>query len=282
MNRTFWKMHGLGNDFVIIDVRQDDDFVPTREQLIAISDRRRGIGCDQIVFMHHPRTKGTAIYLDMYNCDASPQYACGNVTRCVARLLCEEFGTDQVVIETKGGLLACVRQNDGMITVDFSEPRLKASDLGVHSVCDTLHLPLSAGESFGLYDPCGVSMGNPHAVFFVPDVQAVALGNVGPVLENDPLFSDRCNIEVAQIFDCNNIRMRVWERGAGITEACGSGACATLVAAVRRGLSSRKAAIHMPGGTVTVEWREHDGHVLLTGAVSKSYQGIMDADMLPI
>ena len=274
MNKKFLKMHGLGNDFVIIDGRLDD-FVPNVSFLLAVADRKRGVGCDQIIILRKPRDPAAQIYVDMYNSDGSKLRACGNVTRCVAQLLFEELGRTSCVIQTVSGLLACYREASGLIAVDFGPPRLTWQEIPLANESDTLNVNLEGGR---LKNPCCVNMGNPHAVFFVPDVTVIPLIELGPKLENDSLFPDRCNIEVAQILAPDRIRMRVWERGAGLTEACGSGACATLVAAVRRNLSARRATIHMDGGEVLVEWRE-DGHVLLIGPAALSFSGTLHDDL---
>ena len=212
-------MHGLGNDFIILDARTDG-FVPDKRFLLAVSDRHRGIGCDQIIVLHKPKTPSTDIYLDMYNRDGSPQRACGNATRCVARLLAVETGRAEFNIQTEAGFLAAKVDASGMIAIDFGAPRLQWQQIPINVECDTLHIPLSFGV---LADPCAVSMGNPHAVFFVDDVARIALSELGPTLEMNAMFPDRCNIEIAQIIAPDRIRMRVWERGAGITQACGTG-----------------------------------------------------------
>jgi diaminopimelate epimerase len=269
-------MHGLGNDFVIFDGRKQA-FAPDRKALIALADRHKGIGYDQLVIMLKPRTAGTDVYLDMYNSDGSEQRACGNVTRCIARLMFAELGRKQCVIETVSGLLPVHEESPGMIAVDFGPPRLAWNEIPLAKpVADTLHVPLQLGP---LNDPCCVNMGNPHAVFFVSDVGAIPLAELGPKLETDALFPDRCNIEIAQMIAPDRIRMRVWERGAGITMACGSGACATLVAAVRRGLSKRRATIVMDGGEAIVEWRADD-HVILIGPTSMVYRGELDDEFM--
>jgi diaminopimelate epimerase len=277
MNRAFLKMHGLGNDFVIFDGREQP-FTPDKAALIALAGRHTGIGCDQIIILHKPRAPGADVYLDMYNSDGSSLRACGNVTRCIAKLMFEELGRKHAVIETAAGLLPVSVDNaTGLIAVDFGPPRLDWKDIPLAREADTLHLPLALGP---LADACGVNMGNPHAVFFVPDVEKTSLAELGPKLENDSLFPDRCNIEIAHILAPDRIRMRVWERGAGLTGACGSGACATLVSAVRRGLSARRAAIIMDGGEVIVEWREKDNHVILIGPAAMVYRGELDDEFL--
>ncbi len=269
-------MHGLGNDFVIFDGRQQN-FKPAAPALIALANRRTGIGYDQLVIIQPPRSAGTDVYLDMYNSDGSEQRACGNVTRCIARLLFDELGRKHAIVETVAGLLSVFEDASGLIAVDFGPPRLDWKDIPLSRAMDTLHLPLQLGM---LKDPCSVNMGNPHAVYFVVDTNDVPLAELGPKLEHDALFPDRCNIEIAQILAPDRIRMRVWERGAGLTPACGSGACATLVAAVRRGVSARRATIVMDGGEVVVEWRAEDDHVLLLGPTAMVYRGELDDEFL--
>lgn len=264
----FIKMHGLGNDFVIIDGRANNLAV-TEKFLRSLSDRRRGIGCDQIVIFR-PSAKAD-IRLEMYNADGSPLGACGNATRCVAQLMFAELSRKTCIIETASGLLSAWEETPGQIAVDFGPPLLEWAQIPLAQATDTLHVPLALDQ---LSDPCCVSMGNPHAVFFVADSDAVPLAELGPRLEHHPIFPERCNIEAAQILAPDKIRMRVWERGTGITQACGSGACATLVAAARRGLSGRRATLILDGGDLSVEWRE-DNHVIMIGPATFSYSGVL-------
>ncbi|MDR3424703.1 MAG: diaminopimelate epimerase [Alphaproteobacteria bacterium] len=261
-------MHGLGNDFVVIDCRAND-FVVTEKFLRATANRKRGVGCDQFVFLRKPKSPQADVFLEMYNDDTSVVRACGNATRCIASLMFKELGRNNCVIETVAGLLKAWEDPSGLIAVDFGEPNLAWDQIPLAHEADTLHMPLSYG---GLSDPCCVNVGNSHAVFFVSDVNAVPLSEIGPRFERDPIFPDRCNIEIAQILAQDRIRMRVWERGTGITEACGSGALATLVAAVRRGLCARRATLVLDGGELIIEWRS-DNHVLLIGAASLSFTG---------
>lgn len=256
-------MHGLGNDFVIIDARTTGlQLTPT--QLVAMADRRTGIGCDQFALLR-PSQKAD-VFADMYNADGSTLRACGNATRCIAALVMAETGRSEVTVETVAGILACSKADAGRITVDMGEPNLSWRQIPLAREVDTLHVPLPAG------DACCVNMGNPHAVFFVDDVSAVDVAGLGKKTEHDALFPDRVNVEFAQVLSAGKIRMRVWERGTGITMACGTGACATLVAAVRRGLAGRSAIIQLDGGDLQIEWRENN-HIFMTGPWAQSFTG---------
>jgi diaminopimelate epimerase len=264
----FTKMQGLGNDFVVLDARR-------RAIPLGLADRRRiadrhfGIGCDQLIVLEPPQSAGADVFMRIYNPDGSEAGACGNATRCVSGRLMAESGAERITVETISGLLPARRREAGRITVDMGPPRLAWREIPVNVDCDTLHLPLSLGP---LSDPVGVNMGNPHAVFFVDDVDAIALEEIGPKLEHAALFPDRANIEIVQVLSPDRLRMRVWERGAGITLACGSGTCATVVAAARRGLTGRRAEVVLDGGVLEIEWLEN-GHVLMTGLWAESFTG---------
>ena len=272
MSRDFLKMHGLGNDFVIIDGRKDG-FLPDKDFCLRVADRHRGVGCDQLIVLAPPKNPKADLYMYMFNADASIVRACGNATRCVASLLFKETGKREGTIETIAGLLRVWREGEDRYAVDFGPPRLAAKEIPLAKDIDTLNVPFPHHK---VVDACCVNMGNPHAVFFVPAVMDVPLERIGKKLEHDPLFPDRCNIEFAQILTRAHIRMRVWERGTGVTQACGSGACATMVAAVRRGLVDRKATVRLDGGDLVIEWREKDGHVILSGPASFSFKGTLD------
>ncbi len=270
----FVKMHGLGNDFVVIDARTAP-LALADAQVRAIADRRTGIGCDQLIVVAPPNDARADAMMLIRNADGGEVAACGNASRCVGWMLLRETGRGRVTLETRAGLLTAEAAGD-MIAVDMGPARLDWRDIPVAAECDTLHMPVGLE---GLRDPVGVSMGNPHAVFFVADAEAVDLARLGPRLETDAFFPERANIEVAQVLDPARIRMRVWERGAGITRACGTGACATLVAAARRGLTGRRAEVVLDGGTLVIEWRE-DGRVMMTGPVATSFAGAMDPSLL--
>lgn len=276
-------MHGLGNDFVIIDAREQP-FAPSPAQAQRIADRHRGVGFDQLILIEPAKSGEAAAFVRFLNSDGSEAGACGNGTRCLAWLLMTERDATAVTLETAGGLLACELLDDGRVRVDMGPPRLDWTEVPLAEERDTLHLGIEAGE---LSDPVGVSMGNPHAVFFVEDAEAVELETLGPELEHHPLFPERANIGVASLIGKDALRLRVWERGAGITLACGSGACAAAVAAVRRGLTGRKIEITVDGSLdetsgedLEIEWRKSDGHVLMTGPYAISYQGILAPSLL--
>lgn len=265
---NFLKMHGLGNDFVIIDQRAGLQAF-SAEQVARISDRHFGVGCDQLILLE-PSEKAD-LFMRIYNPDGSEAESCGNATRCVADLLMKQEGNGACIIETRGGILDCRRAAGMQVSVDMGSPRLEWRDIPLSEEKDTLHLGIGQGE---VQDPVGVNMGNPHCVFFVNKVEDIPVDTLGPDFERHPLFPQRANISFAEVTGGASIRLRVWERGAGITLACGSAACATIVAAVRRGLiSGRTADIQMDGGALRLEWRESDGHVLMTGPVSYVFEG---------
>lgn len=273
----FRKMHGLGNDFVIIDARADQPDL-TAERIRLICDRRLGVGCDQLIVIEPPKA-GLDAFMRIYNNDGSEAGACGNGTRCVAAMLMDQTQSQRCGIETVSGNLVCRRLENGMVEVDMGAPRLDWREIPLAEERDTLHLGIGDGDT--LTDPVAVSMGNPHCVFFVDNVEKFQVASLGPQVERHALFPKRTNVEFAQVLAPDKIRMRVWERGAGVTMACGSGACATIVAAVRRGLSARKAEIILDGGSLFLEWRDSDGHVLMTGPVAHVFDGTLTTEMTP-
>ncbi|MDE2580265.1 MAG: diaminopimelate epimerase [Rhodospirillales bacterium] len=276
MRVGFAKMHGCGNDFVVLDERAEPlGLSPVRAA--ALADRRRGIGCDQLISLH-PAEPGADLRIRIRNPDGSEAGACGNATRCVATLLAAETGRRGFVIRTVAGDLAAEVLTDGQVRVDMGPARLGWADIPLARAMDTLHLDLSAGP---VADPAAASMGNPHATFFVADLAAIPVAELGPVLEHDPLFPDRANIGFAQVLAQDALRLRVWERGAGLTLACGSGACAALVNAHRRGLVSREAAVLLDGGRLHIAWRESDGHVLMTGPAETAFTGEVELARYP-
>jgi diaminopimelate epimerase len=269
--RSFIKMHGLGNDFVLIDARREP-FAPSRAVARRIADRREGVGCDQLIVLEEPQCPGADIFMRIFNADGGEVAACGNAARCVAWLIMRDSGKDSVVMETRAGPITAHFVGADWVTVDMGPARLEWQEIPLAEARDTLHLGIGAGP---LQDPVAVSMGNPHAVFFVDKLDGIELERLGPELERHPLFPDRANIGVAQVLDSERLRLRVWERGAGLTRACGSGACAAAVAAARRGLTGRRVRVEVDGGPLDIEWRE-DGHVLMAGPVAIAFVGEVD------
>lgn len=269
----FAKMHGLGNDFVVIDGRVRPIRV-SEAAAQAIGDRHTGVGFDQLIVLEPPQSADADVFMRILNADGSEAGACGNATRCVVSKVLAESGRDRIVVETISGLLPANRTG-GEITVDMGPARLDWQDVPLAHAVDTLAVPIGLE---GLGDATCCSMGNPHATFFVPDLDAVDMVRLGAQLEHHPIFPARANIGFAQIVSPGRIRLQVWERGAGLTLACGSGSCATLVAAARRGLTGRKAEILVKHGRLTIEWRD-DGHVLMTGPVATSFTGTLDPSL---
>jgi len=284
-SRDFIKMHGLGNDFVVIDTAGSPCAIG-HDAARALADRHTGIGCDQLILVEPPAQAGAAAFMRIFNADGSEVAACGNASRCVARLLFARDKSRETVIETGAGLLRAWRteaathpfsDSDPLdVAVDMGPALLDWSDIPLASACDTAHLPLVRGP---LSDPVGVGMGNPHAVFFVADAAGIPLAELGPLLEHDPLFPERANIGVAEISGKDRLRLRVWERGAGLTLACGTGACAAAVAAHRRGLTGRTVEVTLDGGTLVIEWRA-DNHVVMTGPTAIAFRGCFDTALL--
>jgi len=264
MERLF-KYHGLGNDFVVLDARERP--IPEIDSMAAaaIADRHTGIGCDQLILLEPSPL--VDFRMRIFNADGSEVEACGNATRAVGLL----HGSP-ARIETLAGILAASPAAQG-ISVEMGKPRFGWSEIPLAYAMDTHALPV-AWEN--LVDPIAVNVGNPHVIFFVPDSDAVDLARLGPEIENDPLFPERINVNVASCTSRQAIRLRVWERGAGLTRACGTGACATAIGAMRRGLVDRKVAVTLPGGTLDIEWRD-DGVIVMTGPATESFRGEFDA-----
>jgi diaminopimelate epimerase len=262
----FIKMHGLANDFVIIDARAHSIALSSL-QLRALADRRRGIGFDQLVLLH-PSTSAD-IKMQIFNADGSEVGACGNASRCVARLVMEETGTDDCTLETTAGILEASRISEDTVEIDMGLAKLDWRDIPLSQPVDTVALPLQTGS---WSNPVAVNMGNPHCVFFVEDVAALDIKALGALIEIHPLFPERTNVEFVQVLDEKTLRMRVWERGVGITEACGTGACAAAVAAFRKGLVGRCVTVILDGGNLEIEYLK-DGHVLMRGTAVRSFVG---------
>ncbi|WP_377405726.1 diaminopimelate epimerase [Plastorhodobacter daqingensis] len=255
------KMHGLGNDFVVIDRRAGGPPV-TAALARALGDRHRGVGFDQLAVIEAAKDADAA--LTFFNADGSPSSACGNATRCVARFLMEETGQQALVLRTERGLLQAEDAGGGLTRVNMGAPLLAWDEIPLAEAMDTLHLPVEG-------DPVATGMGNPHCTFFVPDVEAVALEVLGPQFEHHPFYPQRTNVEFVQVLGSDAIRLRIWERGTGVTLASGSCSCAAAVAAARRGLTGRRVTVHVDGGQLQIDWRD-DG-VWMTGATAHVFDG---------
>ena len=273
MPTAFVKMHGAGNDFAVLDSRTGA-IALSPARLRALADRQTGIGWDQLIVLE-AAARPANVAMRIFNPDGSQASACGNATRCVASLLCAESGLETILIQTQAGLLHAIRLAGGDFQVDMGQPRFAWDEIPLSRQADTLHLPLAG-------DPVATSMGNPHATLFLADLGAADPAILGPRLEHDPLFPDRANIGFAVVQAADRIRLRVWERGAGLTRACGSGACAALVGAHRRGLAGRRAALILDGGTLQIDWRAADGHVLMTGPAAVAFHGSVDLTTYPV
>jgi diaminopimelate epimerase len=271
MSIPFVKMHGAGNDFVVLDAREKR--LPLPPHVVRrIADRRLGVGCDQLIVLERDPEAQADVFMRILDADGSEAGACGNATRCVAALLAEESGERQVRVRTVTGLLPAEILGPGLVEVDMGPPRLDWEGIPLSGAMDTLHLNLSMGP---VADPAACSMGNPHVTFFVDDLAHLPLESIGPVLEKHKLFPERANIGFAQVESPTRIRLRVWERGAGLTLACGSGACAALVNAYRRELTGRSATLVMDGGELLIGWNEA-GRVTMRGPAETSFTGALE------
>jgi len=275
---AFVKMNGLGNEIVVIDMRAQPAQIAPEEARAAASPH--GVPYDQMMALYPPRTPGTDAYVRIYNSDGSAAGACGNGMRCVAELMFRETHKDALTFETQAGLINCRKGADPLVsTVDMGKPRFAWNEIPLaEEFADTRCIELQIGpiDSPILHSPSAVSMGNPHAIFWVKDVAAYDLTKIGPLLENHPIFPERANISLCAVPSREHIIVRTWERGAGLTMACGSAACAAAVAAVRLRKTGRKVIVTLPGGDLTIEWREGDDHVLMTGPVEFEYAGRFD------
>lgn len=275
-NRLFAKMNGIGNEIVVVDLRdQPAPVTPADARAVAAH-----VPYDQLMLLQPARLPGTEAFVRIYNNDGSESGACGNGMRCVARQMFAGSDNNGLTFETRAGLLNCWRgPADGLYTVDMGEPKFGWQDIPLaEEFRDTRMIELQIGpiDAPVLHTPSVVSMGNPHAIFWVDDVNAYDLGRFGPLLENHPIFPERANITLAHIVDRQHITMRTWERGAGLTKACGSAACATAVAAARLKRTDRTVEMTLPGGQLMIEWRESDNHVLMTGGAAFEFEGRFD------
>lgn len=266
----YFKMNGCGNDFVIFDARPYGALELTAAQAQAIASRTEGVGCDQVIAIERS-LRGDA-FMRIWNADGSEVSACGNAARCVAFTLFAQNGQAPVKIETRAGLLKAEAAG-GLITVDMGSPLLKWEEIPVARPADTVRLEYEAPGAPELGRPGGVNMGNPHAVFFVADAEAAPAASIGPVIERDPYFPEGVNVGFAELRGRDRLRLRVWERGAGLTKACGTGACAAVVASHRAGLAERRVAVEVDGGELLIEWKASDDRVLMTGPVEVEHEG---------
>ncbi len=278
-NHSFAKMNGVGNEIVVVDLRDSSAAVGAGEaRAIAVS-----VPYDQLMVLHKPRLQGTAAFIRIFNNDGSEAGACGNGMRCVARRMFEASGERGLTVETRAGILnAWQGPSPELFTVDMGAPKFSWQDIPLaEEFRDTRYIELQVGpiDAPILHSPSVVSMGNPHAIFWVDDIHAYDLERFGPLLENHPIFPDRANITLAHIADRDRIEMRTWERGAGLTKACGSAACATAVAAARLKRANRAVTTVLPGGELAIEWREKDDHVLMTGTADFEYEGRFDPSL---
>jgi len=268
---AFLKMHGLGNDFAVFDARNG---AVTLDEATAraVADRRFGIGCDQVIVIGKSHN-GADATMRILNADGGEVEACGNATRCIAQLLMEERDVGRVRIDTPGGLLVCSDAGNGRVTVDMGRPELDWRRIPLAQDVDTNRFRFDVDGT--TFEGAALATGNPHCVLFVDNAETAPVAELGPKIEHHPLFPARINVEFVTVRSPRELRMRVWERGVGITKACGTGACASAIAAMRRGLSERKVDVVLDGGTLAIEWDAND-HMLMTGPSTLAYRGDID------
>jgi diaminopimelate epimerase len=275
MARPFVKMNGAGNDFVVVNALETP-FAPTADQARAIADRKTGEGCDQLIALEPSNTADA--FMRVWNADGGQVETCGNALRCVGWILMQSSGKDRVVIDTLAGTTTARQEQDGRVTIDMGAPRLDWSQIPLDEAMDTRGIELQVGpiDAPVLHTPGAVSMGNPHVVFFMDHAPNDGfVRGTGSLIEHHPRFPEGVNVGFAHVIAPDRIRLRVWERGAGLTKACGTGACAALVAAARRGLTGRAATVEVDGGELKIEWDEASGHVFMTGPVEVERTGTL-------
>jgi len=275
----FRKMNGLGNDFVVLDARRNSISLAP-EDARRISDRAKGPGCDQVIVLEP--SKKADLFMRIFNADGSEVEACGNATRCIALLLAEESGRPDVTVETRACRLKAHVESAESVVIDMGVPRFAWEDIPLaEPFADTTRIELQMGpiDDPILHSPSVVNVGNPHAIFWVDDVEAYDLGRFGPLLENHPIFPDRANVSLAQVTSRNALTLRTWERGAGLTKACGTAACAAAIAAARNGLTDRQVTVTLPGGKLFIDWTA-DGHILMRGPAELEFEGTLPAETL--
>jgi diaminopimelate epimerase len=275
-----FKMNGLGNDFAVLDARERALSL-AGDHIRRIADRGGEIGCDQVIALETSQTAD--VFMRIWNSDGGEVEACGNAARCVAALIAAELNRTQITIETEAALLGAQLNAEGSVTIDMGAPRFNWDEIPLaEEFHDTRAIELQVGpiDDPVMHTPSAVNVGNPHCIFWVDDAEAHDLARIGPVLEHHPLFPERANITLAQIVGPDALKLRVWERGAGLTRACGTAACAAAVAAARKGLTGRDVTVGLPGGELSISWREGDDHVLMTGPFALDYSGLLDPSSL--
>ncbi|MEZ5894199.1 MAG: diaminopimelate epimerase [Parvularculaceae bacterium] len=277
--RPYLKMNGLGNEFIILDLRENPVRLDT-DDIKKAADKKTGPGCDQFITIEH-RKGVDGVFMGIWNADGSEVEACGNASRCVAWLLMEEAGVSETDLTTVGGPLHAWRVGEKRIAVDMGEPKFHWREIPLsEQMDDTRFIDVKLGpiDKPVLWGPSAVNVGNPHCIFFVEDAEAQALDRFGPMIEHHPIFPERANVSVAQVLSKHAIRLRVWERGVGITRACGTAACAAAVAANRRRLTARKCTVTLDGGDLAIEWREEDNRIIMTGPITMEGSGVFPED----
>ena len=276
----FRKMNGLGNDFVVLDARAQP-LVISENAAKAIADRKTGIGCDQLIVLE--KSSGYDVRMRIWNAEGGEVQSCGNASRCIADLLFDENDTNTATISTKGGMLIASKAGDKMVTIDQGLPKFGWKDIPLsEAFADTRHIEMQYGpiDHPLIHSPSVVNVGNPHCIFWVDDLDVVDLGRAGPMLENHPLFPERANVSFAKVVARDHVILRVWERGAGLTKACGTAACATMAAGHRIKIIDDKCRITLPGGDLHMAVRESDGHVMMTGPVAYEFDGVLPEGLL--
>ena len=277
---AFRKMNGLGNDFVVIDARERPVSI-SEGQARAIADRKTGIGCDQLIVME--KSSLADVRMRIWNAEGGEVESCGNASRCIADIVMDERGTSSVTIDTKGGFLVGKRAGTLMVTIDQGKPRFDWDQIPLsEKFADTRHIELQVGpiDAPLMYSPSVVNVGNPHCIFWVNDLDVINLGRVGPMLENHPLFPERANIEMAKVVARDHVIVNVWERGAGLTRACGTAACAVMAAGYRIKIIDAKCRVTLPGGDLMMSVDVDTGHIIMTGPLAYEYEGVLPEGLL--
>jgi diaminopimelate epimerase len=277
---AFRKMNGLGNDFVVLDARTKQISI-SEDQARAIANRKTGVGCDQLIVME--KSSVANVRMRIWNAEGSEVPSCGNASRCIADIIFSETGEDTATIDTKGGFLIATKAGDKLVTIDQGVPKFGWKDIPLsEAFADTRHIELQYGpiDAPLIHSPSVVNVGNPHCIFWVNDLDVIDLSRAGPMLENHPLFPERANISFAKVVARDHIILKVWERGAGLTQACGTAACATMAAGYRIKIIESACRISLPGGDLLMSVREHDGHVMMTGPAAYDFEGVLPEGLL--